>query len=115
MRRTQRGGIDTNRQAAIEKSVSDYIRDHFSFVFVRVDEKVERLRLEARLISTVSLCEACRPSAQWLGRFSPKAKICESGLWLVNELYKEPLSVGDLEQLTGAKERTIVERGTLPM
>lgn len=51
--------------------------------------------LESRVISTVSLCNDCTPSATWLGNFSPKEKIRESGLWIVNELYKEPLSGKD--------------------
>jgi hypothetical protein len=54
------------------------------------------------MISTVSLCDTCAPSAQWLGLSSPIKKIRESGLWIVNELYKEPLSVDDLEQLSSA-------------
>jgi hypothetical protein len=107
--RNQHNAIDMKRQAAIEKSVSAYICDHFSFVVVRVDEKADRLRLEAKMISTVSLCEECLPSAQWLGLFSPKAKIRESGLWLVNELYKSPLSFGDLAQLSGARELLLVQ------
>lgn len=98
--RDRHGGIDLDRQCAIEKAVSDYMRDHFSFIVVRVDEKTERLRLESKMISTVSLDDACPPSAQWLGLFSPKKKIRESGLWLVNELYKDPLSFGDLERLS---------------
>ncbi len=98
--RDQHGGIDLDRQCAIEKVVSHYIREHFSFVVVRVDKKAERLGLESKMISTVSLCDACPPSAQWLGLYSPKKKIRESGLWLVNELYKEPLYFRDLERLS---------------
>ena len=63
------------------------------------DEKAKRLELKSKMISTVSLCDECRPSPQWLGLFSPKDKIRTSGLWLVNELYKEPLSSTDLEAL----------------
>jgi hypothetical protein len=98
--RDQHGGIDLDRQRAMEKVVSDYIQNHFSGVVVRVDDTAERLSLESKMISTVSLCDACPPSAQWLGLFSPKKKIRESGLWLVNELYKEPLSLRDLERLS---------------
>jgi hypothetical protein len=90
-------GVDLDRQRAIETVVSDYIRNHFSFVVIRVDDKKDRLTLESKMISTLSLCDGCLPSAQWLGLFSPIKKICESGLWLVNELYKEPLSPRDLE------------------
>jgi hypothetical protein len=65
----------------------------------RVDDKSERLNLESKIISTVSRCEQCRPSGGWLGLRSPKDRIRESGLWLVNELYKEPLSATDVERL----------------
>ena len=58
------------------------------------------LRLESRMISTVSLCEECSPSGGGLESFSPKEKIRESGLWQVNELYKEPLSASDAEEIS---------------
>ena len=41
----------------------------------------------------------CKPSENWLGLFSPKEKIRKGGLWLVNELYKEPLSEDDFKRL----------------
>ena len=96
--RTTRGArielslIDADRQRAVERQVSEYIRSNFSFVILRVEDKRERLQLESKLISTVSHCEKCRPSEGWLGLSSPKRKVRESGLWLVNELYKQPLS-----------------------
>jgi hypothetical protein len=96
------GGIDFDRQRTIERNVSRYIQEYFSFIVVRVDGKEERLRLESKLISTVSLCDACSPSLQWLGLSSPKKKIRDSGLWVVNELYKEPLFIQDLERLSNA-------------
>jgi hypothetical protein len=43
-----------------------------------------------------------QPFTKWLGLCSPKDKIRTSGLWLVNELYKEPLSIEDLELLRSA-------------
>jgi hypothetical protein len=64
-----------------------------------VDEKVKRLLWESKIISTVSLCDECCPSANWLGLHSPKEKIRKNGLWLVNELYKQPLSESDYEAL----------------
>ena len=94
--------IDMDRQSAIEVIVSKYIREHFSFVVIGVVEKTQRLHLESKMISTISLCDGCRPSAEWLGLFSPKDKIRASGLWLVNELYKEPLTIRDLEALSTA-------------
>ena len=95
------GVIDMSRQKAVEKSVSDYIQSSFSFVVVPVHEKEQRLRLESRLISTISLCETCRPSVSWLGLLSPKEKIRKSGLWLVNELYGQPLSGEEFSELRG--------------
>lgn len=95
------GHIDMARQQAVEKRVSDYIQASFSFVVVPADKKEQRLRLESRLISTISLCETCRPSTSWLGRFSPKEKIQESGLWLVNQLYRQPLSTEEFNTLQG--------------
>lgn len=54
------GGIDLDRQRTVERTVSQYIQEHFSFVVVRFDEKEERLRLESKMISTISLCDRVR-------------------------------------------------------
>jgi hypothetical protein len=89
------------RQQAVERRVSDYIQSSFSFITVPAGEREQRLRLEARLISTISLCETCRPSIAWLGRFSPKEKIQKFDLWLVNELYRQPLSADEFDALQG--------------
>ncbi len=79
--------------------MSSYIRDAFSFAVFEVKSKEQRLDLESKIISTVSLCDECRPSQNWLGLSSPKEKIRESGLWLVNELYKVPLGGDELEMI----------------
>lgn len=91
--------IDQRKLQAMEKQVTDYIQRNFRFVVFRVDEKAKRLLWESKIISTVSLCDECRPSENWLGLHSPNDKIRESGLWLVNELYKQPLSESDYEVL----------------
>ncbi len=94
--------IDYDYQKKIEHEVSQYIKDNFSFVVFEVKEKTMRLQLESKIISTVSLCNECKPSISWLGNYSTKEKIVESGLWLVNELYKTPFrseSVTKLSQL----------------
>jgi hypothetical protein len=39
--------IDLDRQRAIERTVSEYIREHFSFAVVRFDEKAKRLMAES--------------------------------------------------------------------
>ena len=91
------GLINSQKLQEIEKRVTEYIQRNFRFVVFRVDDKAKRLHWESKIISTVSLCKECRPSQKWLGLYSPKAKIRESGLWLVNELYKQPLSESDYE------------------
>jgi hypothetical protein len=91
--------IDARYLLEVEKKVSDYLQRHFSFIVFEVSDKTARLNLESRIISTISKCEECKPSSTWLGLYSPKAKIRESGLWLVNELYKEPLREVDFESL----------------
>ncbi|MFQ5709614.1 MAG: hypothetical protein ACE5HO_19330 [bacterium] len=89
--------LDIEKQRSVEKAVTEYIQRNFSFVVFRVDEKEERLQWEQKIISTVSWCEECRPSPVWLGMYSPKRKIRESGLWLVNGLYKDGLSWVEME------------------
>jgi len=91
--------IDFHKQKEVEKEVSEYIQKNLSFVVLRIDNKDKRLYLESKIISTISLCDDCKPSKNWLGLFSSKEKIRKSGLWLVNELYKTPLSDKDIEKL----------------
>lgn len=93
------GSIDLVKLKAVETSVSAYIQENFSFAVIQVEDKEERLRLESRIISAVSLCDECGPSENWLGLKSPKEKIRNSGLWLVNELHKQPLDERDIEYI----------------
>jgi hypothetical protein len=83
----------------IEEKVTAYIQQSFTFVVFPVEDKVKRLGIESKIISTVSLCDECRPSQSWLGLVSPKEKIRRSGLWIVNELWKSALSPSDMDEL----------------
>lgn len=94
-------GYDISKINKVEERVSEFMRNNLSFAVIGVDDKSDRLNLESRLISAISLCNECRSSNEWLGNFSPKPKIVESGLWLVNELYKEPFSDNELEHFLG--------------
>lgn len=91
--------VDFEKQKEIEKEVTKYIQDNFSFVVFQIDKKDERLELESKIISTISACQECKASRNWLGNYSPKEKIKKSGLWLVNELWKTPLSDEDIIEL----------------
>jgi hypothetical protein len=99
MAREHMADFDIPAIKEVEGRVSDYMRSRFSFATIEVLNKEDRLMLESRLISTISLCEECsKPSPNWLGNSSPIPKIRKSGLWLVNELYKEPFGDKELEQ-----------------
>jgi hypothetical protein len=91
--------IDFEKLKTVEQEVSKYIQDNFSFAVLQIDDKDNRLKMESKIISTVSICDECKPSKNWLGLCSPKEKIRESGLYLVNELYKQPLSENDFDTL----------------
>lgn len=100
-RKLHGGSVNFAKQKGIERAVTKYMRERFEFAVIQIDDKKKRLALESKIISTLSRCQACAPSRVWLGQYSPKAKIRESGLWLVNELYKVPLSLQDLRLLQG--------------
>ncbi len=55
-----------------ETEVSRYIQRNFTFVVFEVNSKSERLSIESKIISTISLCDCCKPSKKWLGSCSPK-------------------------------------------
>ena len=82
--------VDFGRQRELEEQVTAYIQDHLSFVVFRVEDAQRRRTLELNMISTVSLCEECRPSPDWLGLQSPVEKIRESGLWQVQGVCRRP-------------------------
>jgi hypothetical protein len=94
------GSVDFEYQQMIEDRVSRFIQDNFSFCVFELRNREERLGIESNLISTVSLCLECGSSEGWLGNVSTKRKIRESGLWLVNELYKTPFDAEGVERLS---------------
>ena len=91
---------DMDFEGRIEERITKYLRSNMSFVLIRVDECKRRLSLERRLITTVNRCNNCGPSENWLGNTSPKQKIKESGLWLVQNLNGEQtIEDNDLEYI----------------
>jgi len=99
--------IDFEKQKQIEKQVTKYIQENFSFVVFSVQDKEKRLEIESKIISAISLCEECKSSENWLGLSSPKHKIRESGLWLVNELYKNEINEAELEEIKKLTNETL--------
>ena len=77
------GKIDFEKLEKIEQEVSRYIINNMSFAVIEVEGKGNRLRTEAAMISTIAVCDDCRPSQNWLGFQHPNHKIRNYGLWNV--------------------------------
>ena len=98
---------DIQKEQEIEREVTRFLRNRFTFRWIEVegeDRRMGSLGLEAALIGTLAGCSYCHPSATWLGRFSPKPKIVQSGMWLEQHLQAPGLtetSVAGLESLFG--------------
>jgi len=91
--------LDLAFEANVEKRISEYIQANLSFCVFEVQEKEERLFWESRIVSTIARSGVCSASPGWLGNYSPKAKIVQSGLWQVNELEGQVLSLKEWETL----------------
>lgn len=105
---------DVEKEKTIETQISMMLRENFAFCYIEIENQAERMGLgglEARFIGTVSNCMSCRPSRTWLGSYSPKQKIRDSGLWLVQHLNSTPLSEIDLATL---REATPQSRSSIP-
>lgn len=103
---------DVEKEKHIEAEVSRIMRENFCFRFIVVEEEFQRMGgsgLESRLIGTVANCKLCRPSRNWLGNFSPKTKIRESGLWLEQHLSSPQVSETDMETVSEAVARHRVD------
>ena len=59
----------------------------------------ERLRLEEGLIALLNNSADYYSSQSWLGRYSPKAEIVNSGLWNVQGLNGIPLTKKEIEKI----------------
>lgn len=91
--------INIEQKNNVEKRVTNIIQKNFSFVVFEIENKDERIYYEKKLISTFSLCPDSFPSKDWLGNYSPKRKIKESGLWQVNEIWKTALNDYEMDEL----------------
>jgi hypothetical protein len=91
--------INIEFERKLEKQISNYIQGNLSFCIFKVDEKSDRLSWESKIVSTLAKARDIKPSKQWLGNYSPKEKIKASGLWQVNELYKESLNEFEFREL----------------
>jgi hypothetical protein len=96
---------DISKEVAIETEVTQILRQRFSFKFIEVADETKRRGnqgLERALIGTLASCPRCSPSDGWLGSYSPKLQIRESGLWLIQHLGAGPLSPSQMDLISSA-------------
>ncbi|MCW6160470.1 MAG: hypothetical protein LVQ95_05305 [Candidatus Micrarchaeales archaeon] len=97
------------KEKDLEKRISRILRERFSFKYITVNGERDRMGssgIESELIGTVSRCRKCRPSKDWLGLYSPKKGIRNSGMWLVQHLGSSPLDRAGWESVCAAIKRT---------
>ena len=94
---------DINYNAAfqnkVEKQVTQYMRDYFSFVCIPVETNAERSRLEMGIIATLNKAEDFSASPGWRGKYSSEYEIAQSGLWLKDGLEDTPLSENEYARI----------------
>ena len=91
--------LDLEFEKKTEKRINEYVQSNLSFCGFQVDTKEQRLFWESRIVSTLAKANELKPSKNWLGKYSTKDKIRQSGLWQVNELYNETLTEQEFETL----------------
>lgn len=89
--------IDFELQREIEKEVSKYLEQNFSFAVFPVEDNQLRLRLEEGIIATLHQNVNFKASGNWLGNYSPEGQIRSGGMWLKNGLGAQSLT--DLEMI----------------
>jgi hypothetical protein len=89
--------LDLEFEAKMEREISNYIKTNFSFCVFRVETKEQRLFWESKIISTLAF--KSKSSENWLGNFSTKDKIKQSGLWQVHGLKKSKLTNEEFDNL----------------
>ena len=97
---------DLSLEKRVEERITTLLQDNFSFRFIVLKGEEERKRLERKIIGTLAGCSVCCGSNGWLGRNSPKRKIVESGLWLVQHLKSKGLTPKDMERISQYVDNT---------
>ena len=100
---------DINKEKEVESEITRILRGKFSFRSIELHGQAERMGtrgLESSLIGTIARCKLCRPSKNWLGNYSPKKKIREGRLWLVQHLKANGMNEKDKKTTFDAIKRT---------
>lgn len=95
MRDAKRHLRDISKETEIEAEITRILRNNFAFRFIEISGQHQRMGgggLERALIGTFAGCPTCGPSEGWLGNYSPKWQIRNSGLWLIHYLTAAPVT-----------------------
>tara|TARA_R110002096_G_scaffold383943_1_gene577902 strand:+ start:134 stop:1192 length:1059 start_codon:yes stop_codon:yes gene_type:complete len=95
-REDSENNIDLKMLANVESEVTDNVNTNLSFRIFEVKDKWHRLSAEAALLSTIAACSDCGASKHWLGNSHPRKNIGQAGLWNVQGLNGESLSVDEV-------------------
>jgi hypothetical protein len=105
-------------QDKIEKRVTEYMRENFSFVCFPVERECERLRLEDGIIAALNKSDDFYASPNWRGKYSPEYEINQSGMWLKEGLDGTPLAESEfalVESYCLGKALSNVKPSTTPL
>lgn len=100
---------DLEKEASLERRITEILRTRFFFRFIIVEDERKRFGatgLESRLIGTLSQCRSCRPTPGWLGNLSPKRQIRNSGLWVAHHLRAPEIDDRDMRVIEDAITKT---------
>lgn len=90
---------DEEKEVETAKRSAEYIRENISFVCIPAKTRETRNRIEGCLISSLRHDSMFRSSISdnWLGKYSPKREIRESGLWVSQKLNFEELTEDEFQ------------------
>ena len=100
---------DIEKEKLVESKITEIFRKKFSFRFIIIEREEERIGakgLESKLIATVARCKKCKPSENWLGRYSPVPEIRNSGLWLRQHLNASEIDEKDMVKIEALIQKT---------
>lgn len=83
----------------MEEEVSKELRNNFSFVWLEVPRKEDRLSLEEGLIAILAADSRNRPSENWLGKYSANQNIARTGLWNTDKISGRILNHEQMEHI----------------
>lgn len=99
VREQNKDKIDLLYQEHIEDRVSVYLKSNLTFTIFQVKNQADRIRIEEGIISSLNKCPDFKASSHWLGNYSIKTEIKNSGLWNIQGLDSPSLNYKDLDVL----------------